>query len=70
MSPVSSSRFLVKCFDYEEWAVVVKAASREDAIRKAKAIYLTDGLGTMDGFELVRSDFSWDARPLVQVARS
>lgn len=70
MSPVSSSRFLVKCFDYEEWAIVVEASSREDAIRKAEAIYLTDGLGTMDGFELLRSDFGWEARPLVQEVQS
>lgn len=70
MSPVSSSRFLVKCFDYEEWAVVVEAESREDAIRKAEAIYLTDSLGTMDGFELIRSDFGWSARPLIQEVRS
>lgn len=70
MSPVSSSRFLVRCFDYEEWAVVVEAASREDAIRKAESIYLTDSLGTMDGFEQVRSDFGWDARPLVGEACS
>ncbi len=69
MSPVSSSRFLVKCFDYEEWAVVVEAESREDAMRKAEAIYLTDSLGTMDGFEQVRSDFGWDARPLVGEVR-
>jgi hypothetical protein len=33
MSPVTLSRFLVKCFDYEEWAIIVEAASREDAIR-------------------------------------
>ncbi|MET4279332.1 MULTISPECIES: hypothetical protein [unclassified Bradyrhizobium] len=70
MSPVSLPRFLVKCFDYEEWAIVIEAASREDAIRKAEAIYLTDCLGTMDGFELVRSDFGWDARPLVREVRS
>lgn len=66
MSPVSLSRFLVKCFDYEEWAIVVEATSREDAIRKAEAIYLADSLGNMDGFELVCSDFGWDARPLIQ----
>lgn len=70
MSPVTSSRFLVKCFDYEEWGVIVEAESREDAIRKAEAIYLTDSLGTMDGFELIRSAFGWDARPLVQGTRS
>ncbi|MBH5371054.1 hypothetical protein [Bradyrhizobium glycinis] len=70
MSPISSSRFLVKCFDCEEWAIVVEADSREDAIRKAEAIYLTDSLGTMDGFELVRSDFGWSARPLVQEVQS
>ena len=70
MSPVSSSRFLVKCFDYEEWAIVVEAASREDAIRKAESNYLTDSLGTMDSFELVRNDFGWDARPLVGEVRS
>jgi len=66
MSASTQQRFLVKCFDYEEWAVIIEAASREDAIRKAEGIYLTDGLGTMDGFELIRSDFGWDARPLVQ----
>jgi len=70
MSPVTSSRFLVKCFDYEEWGVIVEAESREDAIRKAEAIYLTDSLGTMDGFELIRSDFGWSARPLIQEVRS
>ncbi len=70
MSPVSSTRFLVKCFDYEEWAVVIEAPSREDAIRKAEAIYLTDSLGNMDGFELIRSDFGWNARPLIQEERS
>lgn len=70
MSPVSLSRFLVKCFDYEEWAIVVEAESREHAIRKAEGIYLTDSLGSMDGFESIRSDFGWDARPLVGEVRS
>ncbi|MHC2278700.1 hypothetical protein ACVME8_005311 [Bradyrhizobium diazoefficiens] len=70
MSPVSSSRFLVKCFDYEEWAVVVEAESRENAVRKAQAIYLTDSLGATNRFELIRSDFGWSARPVIQQVRS
>ncbi|MDE5441085.1 hypothetical protein GWG65_06365 [Bradyrhizobium sp. CSA207] len=70
MSPVSSSRFMVKCFDYEEWAVVVEAATPEDAVRKAERIYLTDSLGTMDGFELIRSAFGWQARPLIEATSS
>ena len=40
------------------------------AIRKAEAIYLTNGLGPIDGFELIRGDFGWDARPLIQEVRS
>lgn len=70
MSPVATRRFLVKCFDYEEWGVIVEAASSEDAIHKAEAIYLTDSLGNMDGFELLRSDFGWEARALVQEMQS
>ncbi|WP_283809909.1 hypothetical protein [Bradyrhizobium vignae] len=31
---------------------------------------LTDSLGTMDHFELIRSDFGWSARPLIQEVRS
>ncbi|TQF40094.1 hypothetical protein UNPF46_11565 [Bradyrhizobium sp. UNPF46] len=70
MSPVTSSRFLVKCFDYEEWAIVVEATSREDAIRKAEAIYLTDSLGIMGSFELLSRDVGWSARRLVQDVQS
>lgn len=50
--------------------VIVEAASSEDAIHKAEAIYLTDSLGNMDGFELIRSDFGWSGRPLIQEVRS
>ncbi len=56
-------------FYYEEWAIIVEVAGPEDAICKAEAIYLTDSLGTMDGFELVRSDFGWVAKPLVKEVR-
>jgi hypothetical protein len=69
MSP-ATRRFFVKAFDYEEWAIIVEAASPDDAIRKAEAIYLTDSLGAMDGFELVRRDLGWQARPLVEEVRS
>ncbi|RTE88412.1 MULTISPECIES: hypothetical protein [Bradyrhizobium] len=66
MSPAATRRFLVKCFDYEEWGVIVEATSREDAIRKGEAIYLTDSLGSIDGFELIRSESHWSAQPLIQ----
>lgn len=70
MSAANLRRFIVKAFDYGEWAVVVEAANREDAIRKAQAIYLADGFGsTMDAFEFCRMGWNaigWNAQPLVQ----
>lgn len=32
MSPAAGRRFLVKCFDYEEWGVIVEAASTSSDI--------------------------------------
>lgn len=69
MSPASFRRFVVKAFDYEEWAVIVEARSREEAIDKAETIYLADGFGPNNGFELTRKDFLWRAEPLVQEVR-
>jgi len=69
MSPVTFRRFVVKAFDYEEWAVIVEARSREEAIDKAETIYLADGFGPINGFELTQKDFTWRAEPLVQEVR-
>jgi hypothetical protein len=64
MSPANSRRFVVKAFDYEEWAVVVEAAGPEDAIRKAEAIYNADSFGFTNG-----SDIGWKAQPLATEVR-
>jgi hypothetical protein len=69
MSPASFRRFMVKAFDYEQWTIIVEAASREEAIDKAEKIYLADGFGPSDGFQLTGKSFLWRAEPLVQEVR-
>ena len=64
MSPATFRRFVVKAFDYEEWAIIVEATSREDAIRKAEAIYNADSFGFTDGFDL-----GWKCQPLALEVR-
>jgi len=64
MSP-ANRRFIVKAFDYEEWAIIVEASSPDNAIRKAEAIYLADSFGVMNDFDL-----GWKAQPLVQEVQS
>jgi hypothetical protein len=44
MSPVTFRRFVVKAFDYEEWAIIVEARSREEAIDKARPFTSLTGL--------------------------
>ncbi|WP_316199184.1 hypothetical protein [Bradyrhizobium sp. SZCCHNS2002] len=69
MSPATFRRFVVKAFDYEEWAIVVEARSREEAIDKAETIYLADGFGPSNGFELAPKEFLWKVEPFVQEVR-
>lgn len=65
MSAANLRRFVVKAFDYEEWAVVVEALNHGDAIRKAKAIYNADSFGIVNGLDLC-----WQTQPLVQEVQS
>jgi hypothetical protein len=70
MSPVTRQRFLVTGFDYDAWRIVVEAANSDEAIEKAEAIYLADGFGNTDAFELRSSFVDWKAEPLMQGAQS
>ena len=69
MSAVTRKRFLVTGFDHDEWHIVVEAGGRDEAIRKAEAIYFADGFGNTDAFELCASFIDWKAEPLMQGAQ-
>jgi hypothetical protein len=45
---------------------LVEARNRKEAIAKAETIYLADGFGPADGFELTDKSFRWRAQALVQ----
>jgi hypothetical protein len=63
MSPVNARRFVVTGFDHDMWRIVVEAATAAGAVRKAAAIYATDGLADADaGFCPVAMD--WQVEPL------
>lgn len=68
MSAATSQRFVVKVFDYEEWSVIVEAATPTDAINKAQGMYF-DGLGTMEHFTLAHDQFGWKAERVVPEVR-
>jgi hypothetical protein len=68
LSAVPERPFLVIGFDYDVWRIVVDAASLDDAIQKAKAIYLTDGFDNTDAFALHSSFVEWRADPLAREA--
>jgi hypothetical protein len=69
MSAANLSRFVIKAFDYDEWSIVVEATDADAALRKAEAIYLTDGFGPTQGFELCESDVAWKVHALVEEVR-
>ena len=66
MSWAAHQRYIVSAFDYDLWQVVVEAGSREDAVRKAQAIYEIDGFGNTDAFTLLDRKVRWSAEPLVR----
>jgi len=69
MSAANRQRFVVTGFDYDAWRIVVEASNRDESIKKAEAIYLADGFGNTDAFELCSSFVDWKAEPLMQGAQ-
>ncbi len=65
MSAVSLRRYRVTFVVCSEYDIIVEAISKKDAIRKAKHIYDTNGLGDYT-FDRVRAEpRAWHAMPLV-----
>jgi hypothetical protein len=59
MNPVSSRRYRVKFIDYSIFEVFVLAESKADALVKAQALYVADGL---TGLSVVNHETEWMAQ--------